>query len=121
MELSKDTATTGNIITHYDAHTITVLDNPIDYNFILTPTALLPWPLQSFADITLESLSTILEKKPAILLIGTGETHQHLPPALQAELMQQRIGVEVMTTAAACRTYNILAAENRDVMALFFL
>lgn len=55
--------------------------------------------------------------KPQIFLFGTGETQQFLSPWLQALFYSRGIGVEAMSTSAACRTYNILLAEGRYVMA----
>ena len=66
-------------------------------------------------------MPALLEFQPEILLIGCGErkiliSHQHL-----AKLMSQNIGIELMDTAAACRTYNILAGENRKVAAILLI
>ena len=54
---------------------------------------------------------------PQFLLVGTGLKQIFLEPAVQAAFLAQRIGVEVMDTGAACRTYNVLLAEQRPVMA----
>ncbi|HXR59504.1 MAG TPA: MTH938/NDUFAF3 family protein, partial [Burkholderiales bacterium] len=56
-----------------------------------------------------------------ILLIGTGPTQRFPHPRLTRALMEKRIGVEVMDTQAACRTYNILIAEGRRVAAAILL
>jgi len=66
-------------------------------------------------------LEALLKVKPEILIIGCGEkkiaiANQHL-----ATLMSQNIGIETMDTAAACRTYNILAGENRKVAAVLLI
>jgi uncharacterized protein len=55
--------------------------------------------------------------KPEIVLLGTGATFVFPDPARLAPLRDARVGVEVMDTAAACRTYNILLAEGRNVVA----
>jgi uncharacterized protein len=60
-------------------------------------------------------------KKPKVVLIGTGAQHQVLSPTLLAPLIQARIGFEVMSTPAACRTYALLSADNRDIIALLCL
>jgi len=58
---------------------------------------------------------------PAVALLGTG-AEQHFPsPELLAPLTSAGVGVEVMTTAAACRTYNILMAEGREVAAMLLM
>lgn len=55
---------------------------------------------------------------PEVVIIGTGARHVFLPQELIAPLTRAGIGVEVMSTSAACRTYNILSAEGRRIVAL---
>ena len=59
----------------------------------------------------------LFEPLPEVVLIGTGRQQHLLAPALMRQLIARRIGWEVMDTAAACRTYNILAGEGRRVLA----
>jgi uncharacterized protein len=66
-------------------------------------------------------LATLIQMQPEILLIGCGAQKIHIPPSQLARLAAESIGVEVMDTAAACRTYNILASENRKVAAILLL
>jgi uncharacterized protein len=60
-------------------------------------------------------------RAPEIILLGSGRTLRFPPPALYSRLIKANIGVEVMDTTAACRTYNILAAEGRRVAAALIL
>ncbi|MDD4886333.1 MAG: Mth938-like domain-containing protein [Thiomonas sp.] len=77
-----------------------------------------PWSVERASTLQSTHIETLLtEPLPELVLIGTG-AHQHLlAPALMRQLIAQRIGWEVMDTAAACRTYNILAGEGRRVLA----
>ena len=75
------------------------------------------WPLTSVDQLTADHLAAILEMKPEIVLLGTGAKFEFPEPARLAPLHKARIGVEVMDTPAACRTYNILLAEGRNVVA----
>lgn len=52
-----------------------------------------------------------------VVIFGSGQRLRFVPPAWLQDLMQRRIGMETMDTAAACRTYNILAGEGRRVLA----
>lgn len=76
------------------------------------------WPAASFTDVTLQDFDEVLAapKPPYSFILGTGAT-----PALSRPLMtafeKAGIGLQIMTTGAAVRTYNILLAENRDVWA----
>lgn len=93
------------------------------HSVIVTPTQLIDnWPPQCLTDLTDAALLTpILALKPAILLLGTGGSLQFPPLALYGELINQGIGVEIMDTAAACRTFSALSAENRDVAAALII
>lgn len=80
-----------------------------------------PWPVASIDDVTPDALAPLLAAEPEVILIGTG-TRQRFPAAsVMREIMAARIGWEVMDTAAACRTYNILAGEGRRVVAALIL
>jgi len=61
------------------------------------------------------------ELKPDVLLIGTGATHVFLSLDIYGDLINQGIGVEVMSTSAACRTFNALSAEGRHVVAALLI
>jgi uncharacterized protein len=66
-------------------------------------------------------LAKLLQMQPEILLIGCGTQKIDIPLSQFARLAAQNIGLESMDTAAACRTYNVLASENRKVAAILFL
>ena len=59
--------------------------------------------------------------KPEVVLLGTGARLRFPPAAVLAPLTRAGIGVEVMDTAAACRTYNILAGDGRRVVAALLM
>lgn len=85
---------------------------------ILTATALIePWRPVSAADITSADLEPLLGLAPEVVLLGTGAGQRFPAPEVLRILYEQRIGVEVMDTAAACRTFNVLVAEGRAVAA----
>lgn len=75
------------------------------------------WPAASLDALTADHLAAIVELKPEIVLLGSGATFRFPEAALLAPLYKAGIGVEVMDTPAACRTYNILLGEGRNVIA----
>ena len=86
--------------------------------FIISGQRIVPqWNVMSVDDINEESLQVVFDLQPEVVLIGTGNTQVFLPPATQVHFFRRSIGFEVMTTDAACRTYNVLAAEGRQVVA----
>ncbi|MDF1759063.1 MAG: Mth938-like domain-containing protein [Coxiellaceae bacterium] len=79
------------------------------------------WQPQSVNELTTSHWQAILELKPTIALIGTGEKFHLLPHELLAELYENNIGVECMDTGAACRTFAALQAEGRSVAAALLI
>lgn len=75
------------------------------------------WGPDNVAELSAVHIEHIIETGPEVVLIGTGECQIFPSPASYIELLRQGIGVEIMDTGAACRTYNILMAEGRIVTA----
>ena len=76
------------------------------------------WPVTALAEVTLESLAPLFaeeSKAIAVLLLGCGPKMAMMPAALRDGLRQHGIALEPMDTGAACRTYNVLLAEERRV------
>jgi uncharacterized protein len=91
-------------------------------NMIVFPDQLIEhWPVTSVAELSLEHFDDILPRKPEIILLGTGAQLRFPDYSLMARILQTRIGFEVMDTQAACRTYNILVEEGRQVAAAIIL
>jgi uncharacterized protein len=83
---------------------------------IILPDKIESWPVKNAAEINVESLAIVAETPDVeILLIGCGEVHIPMPKEIQTYFSAKNIGVEIMTTGAACRTYNVLLGEGRDV------
>jgi uncharacterized protein len=79
------------------------------------------WGPDNFANLTEEHFAALAAVECDVLLLGTGG-HQHFPtPAQMRPLLEARRGIEVMSTAAACRTYNVVLAEGRIVAAALFV
>ena len=76
---------------------------------------------QTLNELTEMVLEPLFSKAPEILIIGSGNYHQFLSNPLRYSLETRNIGVECMTTPAACRSYTALLAEARNVAALLFL
>ncbi len=117
------TVTAGLLaITAYDAGRIAVNGRQLTKSFLLTPHRLIEdWPPDSFDSLTEADLQAVADLNCPIVLLGTGPRQRFPAPALLRSLIDRRMGVEVMDTSAACRTYNILMAEGRDVAAALIL
>ena len=88
----------------------------------LTANSILPdWKALSLAELDVARLEPLLAHAPDVLIIGTGWSSVLPPRDLMFALARKNIGLEVMDTPAACRTFNILVAEDRQPAALLFL
>lgn len=76
-----------------------------------------PWNVSHFEALTEAHFNALLPLQPKLVLFGSGARMKFAPPSLLKSLMAQNIGVECMDTPAACRTYNVLLAEDRSVVA----
>ena len=118
MKLHSNGSFGKNRITAYGLDYVCVNDKRINRSLVVTPdTVRLDWPPISWADLSGDHLFSLVDLRPEILLLGSGPVQQTPSSNLLATLAQIKIGVEIMTTAAACRTYNILVAEGRVVAA----
>lgn len=90
----------------------------LEESFILTPDTLIrDWPLDSPDHLGSDHLAPLKELAPEVILLGTGERLQFPGGEQLANLVGLGMGYEVMDSAAACRTFNILAGEGRQVAA----
>jgi uncharacterized protein len=122
MKLHSSVTTGLLAITAYDAGYIAVNGRPLTKSFLLTPQRLVEdWPPGSPDRLTEADLQAVADLNCPIVLLGTGSRQRFPAPALLRPLIDRRVGVEVMDTYAACRTYNILMAEGRDVAAALII
>ena len=122
MKLHLTTAENNNLITGYGENFIEI--NKRRYQqalIVLANELILNWNPASFEDLTAEHFAEIGELKPEVVLLGTGLTHRFLHPKIAKNLTEKGIPIECMTTAAACRTYNILMSEGRHVAAALLI
>ncbi len=112
-------------VTGYGEGWIAVNGQRHTHSLVLTPKSeLIPWPCARFELLEALHFDMLVERStepPELIVFGSGARLRFVPPALLRGLMARRIGVETMDTAAACRTYNILAGEGRRVVAALLL
>lgn len=122
MKLHLTTAENNNLITGYSQSYIEVNKQRYARNLIVMPQELIvDWQVKNLSDLTEQHLSKIAEFNSEVVLLGVGEKHQFLHPKIYQALTIKGIPIECMTTAAACRTYNILMSEGRNVLAALIL
>ncbi len=75
------------------------------------------WGVDGFAALAEQDFLQLAEQQPELVIIGTGGAQRFAHPSLLRPLIERGIGFEIMSTAAACRTYNILVGEGRRALA----
>jgi uncharacterized protein len=116
MKIALDDASGVNIVTSYEPGRVRIRDRLLTASLIALPDRLYPdWEPGRPEDLSPASLGPIIEQRPEVLILGTGESQVFPDPANFATLMDLGIGFEIMDNGAACRTYNILLAEGRRV------
>ncbi len=122
MKMQPDQSPGINLITTYDESHFAVNGQRFEHAILVPATGLsLPWRPESYASLSDVDFEAMLALKPELIILGTGRQHRFPKPEWLAPLIAQRIGLEAMGTAAALRTYNILAGEGRPVLAALLL
>lgn len=117
MKFSEDTAANRQLINSYDSTSIHINEQRYSHSLLLSHMTLAPdWPVSDIQQLNNETLRPVLELEPEVIIIGTGEQICFPSPEQYSSVIQKGIGIEFMTTGAACRTYNLLVSENRKVI-----
>ena len=122
MKLTDDRIAGANLVRGYSVGEVRIGDTVLRRSCVISPEQLIAdWRPQSIDELTLPDLEVVLELAPEIVVLGTG-TRQRFPSMeLIGAVLSRGIGCEVMDTAAACRTYNVLASEDRRVVAALLM
>ncbi|MES9934961.1 MAG: Mth938-like domain-containing protein [Sedimenticola sp.] len=122
MKFTETDPSSGYTIKAYSDGKIVIDEKVFTSSLILTPEQVIPdWRPEHFDSLANDDFKQIVDLKPDLVLLGTGEKHRFPSPPLYQALVNAGIGLETMTTPAACRTYNILMQEGRKVAAALLL
>ena len=117
MKLHASAPGAAQVVTAYGDDYVTVSGVRYRESIVVLPERVAAWSAASFDSLAVEHFSALLGLGADIVLLGTGPRQRFPHPRLTAPLVNARIGLEVMSLQAACRTYNILVAEERKVAA----
>ena len=118
MDITPLTAKGRQVISHYGNGGFTVNGTAHRSSILILGDRLMPWPVASAEEITVESFTPLMaDGAPEILLVGMGAGFKPLPVHLKDYLKAHGITADAMDTGAACRTYSVLLAEDRLVAA----
>ena len=122
MKFMQEDISDSHAIQAYDEGQVTINGISYHHSLIVTPTTIIKeWRPREYEDLIEDDFVPLLALQPEMILLGTGAANHFPHPSLTDSIMQCRIGLESMNTAAACRTYNILMAEGRKVAAALFM
>jgi uncharacterized protein len=117
MDITPAIPKNRNVINGYGLEGFKINETLYKNSIILAANQILEVKINSLADFFEQDLKAIFNFEPEILLIGTGNNHQIIPVYLKDKIKAQypQISIDEMTTGSACRTYNILMMEDRNV------
>ncbi|HEY5635186.1 MAG TPA: Mth938-like domain-containing protein [Burkholderiaceae bacterium] len=118
MKLHLEQNPSLNTVTAYGEGFVEINRQRFEGALILEPEGeVIAWQAESFERLAAEHFAPLAARAPDLVLLGTGARQRFPHPRVWASLAHAGIGVEVMDTRAACRTYNILMGEGRRVLA----
>ncbi|MEX0900513.1 MAG: MTH938/NDUFAF3 family protein [Gammaproteobacteria bacterium] len=120
MKFTKESAAGVNRINGWDDDSLRINEQVFSGPVIVSADTLRPVSLGEPGDLEEQALADALALEPEVLLLGTGERQRWPAPRLVAALAKRGIGLEVMDTLAAARTYNVLVGEERRVVAVLY-
>jgi uncharacterized protein len=121
IELDSEFSTSNKIISYSDV-SFTLKETQIKTNLVISKDRLIEnWSVDSYQNLATQHLDQFISWQPELILIGTGMIPSFPNPELIAYAGSKNIGLEIMDTGAACRSYNLLIDEGRDVVACLFL
>lgn len=122
MKLQPDRITSANVISGYTPEAVAINGQPWRQSALVPwQGEVAPWSVASFAELSAAHVEPIARLAPELIILGTGARQRFPRPEVLRPLIEARIGYEIMDTAAACRTYNILVSEGRSVVAALML
>jgi uncharacterized protein len=122
MRFTQDSGASANLVRGYGNGELRINDDIYRSAIIVSASKLRAAPdIGSVEDLARLDPSRILEFDPELILVGTGQRQIFPAAAFRAQFLSAGIGIEVMDTGAACRTFNVLVAEQRPVVALLML
>ncbi|MBS0570539.1 MAG: hypothetical protein JSS28_08025 [Proteobacteria bacterium] len=122
MQLTEHRYEQQFFLRHADAQSVTVIDRTLHRSLVISATRIVEdFPVRQPDQLDAAAIESIFALKPEVVLLGTGARAVFPPQAVLAQFLTRGIGLETMDSAAAARTFNVLAGEGREVVAVFLL
>ena len=122
MKFTLENPAALNAVTGRAPGEVSIRGRPYRASLVVSASAIVEdWPVRDAGVLAEETLEPVLALGPEIVLLGTGERQVFPEPRVYAAVAARGIGLEVMDNGAACRTYNVLLAEGRNVVLALIL
>ncbi|MEM7304836.1 MAG: MTH938/NDUFAF3 family protein [Pseudomonadota bacterium] len=122
MHFTEDQPSGNHIINEYAENSVTINNQQYHSSLYLSADRLISdLPIESCMNLNRETLQFIFDIKPELVILGTGPKQTFPHPSIIGFFAEQKIGLEIMNHASACRTYAILSAEQRSVGMLLII
>ncbi|MEM7053728.1 MAG: MTH938/NDUFAF3 family protein [Pseudomonadota bacterium] len=120
MQLTEHRSNELHVIHSLRPNYVRVGQQEYTQSILLTPVeGVEHWPVASIDEFAVDHLQPIFERKPEVVILASGRELKFPPRDIQLEFLKRGVGLEVMTLAAAARTFNVLASEDRRVLGAF--
>ncbi|MDW3094845.1 MAG: MTH938/NDUFAF3 family protein [Gammaproteobacteria bacterium] len=122
MHFTEDKPSGNYIINEYSKNTVTINNQCYENSLYLSADTFIEQiPLRRSSDLSIKAIEFIFDMKPELVILGSGESLKFPPAEIIAHFAHNGIGFETMDHSAACRTYAVLSAEQRDVGLLILI
>ena len=122
MKFAEDHNSARYRITAYEKNSIGVNGRFFNHSMILSPMEMIQdWEPSSYAELKAEHLDPLYNLKPDVLILATGANQVFPNKDILKRLAEEQVGYEIMSTQSACRTFNIIMSEGRNVVVAFFM
>jgi uncharacterized protein len=121
MILTRDSSQGDYEIKSYENGQFKINDSFYSESILIGSHILASWQPQCFDELSLTHLKPLLDYHPDIILLGTGKKLIFPPAQLLNLFYESEVGIEVMNTLAACRTFNVLMSEGRNAIAALLI
>lgn len=122
MKFTLDNPDSELVFSNYSDHSVTINKEELTESLIVFPDMLhKKWAARSVSDLTMQHFDLLVQRRPDIIILGTGNQQKFPTIEMRRQLAASQLQLDVMDIAAACRTYNLLVSEDRDVAAAIIL
>jgi len=121
MELTLQANKSNIFIKNYENGCFYIADKVYKHNICILKNQISQWKTANISQLVIKDIEEIIQHRPEIIILGTGITSMIPSKEIIKTCHSKNIGIELMKTESACKTFNLLIAEERDIAAVFFI